>query len=127
MLLMQELDWQNTLGLASTWPQAGGVLPSREPGFDWQGTRPLRLPRQDLIIYEMHIRGFTQSPSSGTSCPGVLTCRAQSFQLPAKMNALISICYVTALAGFKMWVALKKGINVAKLISHTQCSDSKQA
>ena len=25
---------------------------------------------EDLVIYELHVRGFTKSPSSGVSCPG---------------------------------------------------------
>ena len=67
---IQELEWGEVLGLAATWPQAAGVLPSQEPAFDWQGTKPLRLPREDLIIYEMHVRGFTQSPTSASQHPG---------------------------------------------------------
>lgn len=70
MLGMQDLEWGKVLGLATTWPQAAGIVPSQQTMFDWQGTRPLRLPREDLIIYEMHVRGFTQSPTSATSCPG---------------------------------------------------------
>ncbi len=38
--------------------------------FDWEDDRPLGLPIHDLIIYEMHVRGFTQSPSSGVRHPG---------------------------------------------------------
>lgn len=38
--------------------------------FDWQKDRPLHLPMKDLIIYEMHVRGFTQHPSSGVEYPG---------------------------------------------------------
>jgi isoamylase len=38
--------------------------------FDWEGDRPLHLPFEDLIIYEMHVRGFTRSPSSGVRHPG---------------------------------------------------------
>ena len=33
--------------------------------FDWQGDRPLKIPLSETIIYEMHVRGFTQSPTSG--------------------------------------------------------------
>jgi len=33
--------------------------------FDWQDDCPLELPPEDLIIYEMHLRSFTQHPSSG--------------------------------------------------------------
>ena len=32
--------------------------------FDWEGDRPLEIPESDLIIYEMHVRGFTRHPSS---------------------------------------------------------------
>jgi isoamylase len=38
--------------------------------FDWQSDRPLEIPIEDLIIYEMHVRGFTQHPSSGVKHPG---------------------------------------------------------
>ena len=38
--------------------------------FDWQGTSKPNIPLTDLIIYEMHVRGFTQHPSSGVSHPG---------------------------------------------------------
>ena len=38
--------------------------------FDWESDRPLELQTEDLIIYEMHVRGFTQHPSSGVRHPG---------------------------------------------------------
>jgi isoamylase len=38
--------------------------------FDWQSDRPLEIPPEDMIIYEMHVRGFTQHPSSGVKHPG---------------------------------------------------------
>jgi isoamylase len=38
--------------------------------FDWAGDRPLNLPAQDLIIYEMHVRSFTAHPSSQVTHPG---------------------------------------------------------
>lgn len=33
--------------------------------FDWEGDVPLNRPSSRTIIYEMHVRGFTQHPSSG--------------------------------------------------------------
>lgn len=57
------------LGAARTWPQAAAALPPRAE-FDWQGDRPLAIPMQDLVIYEMHVRGFTAHPSSGVAFPG---------------------------------------------------------
>ncbi len=38
--------------------------------FDWEDDRPLEIPTNDLVIYELHVRGFTAHPSSGVSAPG---------------------------------------------------------
>jgi glycogen operon protein len=38
--------------------------------FDWGLDRPLNTPIEDLIIYEVHVRGFTRHPSSGVQFPG---------------------------------------------------------
>jgi glycogen operon protein len=38
--------------------------------FDWEGDCPLETPIEDLVIYEMHVRGFTRHPSSGVKFPG---------------------------------------------------------
>ncbi len=41
--------------------------------FDWEtAVRPL-LPMQDLIIYELHVRGFTMHESSGVKHPGTFS------------------------------------------------------
>lgn len=39
-------------------------------GYDWEGDQPLRTRMEDTVIYEMHVRGFTQSPSSQVRYPG---------------------------------------------------------
>ena len=46
------------------WPQMAGVLPVGAatvelPEFDWEGTRPPRHAREDLVVYEAHVRGLT--------------------------------------------------------------------
>jgi len=41
--------------------------------YDWEGDRPLCRPMEDTIIYEMHVRGFTRSPSSGVGHPGTFS------------------------------------------------------
>ncbi len=38
--------------------------------FDWENDRPLEIPIEDLIIYELHVRGFTRHPSSGVRAGG---------------------------------------------------------
>ncbi len=58
------------LGLARTWPQHACALPSPEDAFDWEGDRPLNTPMEDLVVYEMHVRGFTWDRSSGVTSPG---------------------------------------------------------
>lgn len=52
------------------WPQMAGMIPSSDSEFDWEGDLPLRYPQRDLIIYEMHVRGFTKHDSSKTNFPG---------------------------------------------------------
>ena len=38
--------------------------------FDWGNFHAPLIPTEDLVIYELHVRGFTIHPSSGVSCPG---------------------------------------------------------
>jgi isoamylase len=38
--------------------------------FDWEGDKQLEIPPEDLVIYEMHVRGFTRHPSSEVKYPG---------------------------------------------------------
>jgi len=38
--------------------------------YDWEGDRHLRRDLSETIIYEMHVRGFTQSPTSEVKHPG---------------------------------------------------------
>mgnify|MGYP005847113701 CR=1 FL=1 len=41
-----------------------------DDAFDWQGVRPPDLGIDQLIIYEVHVKGFTAHPSSGVRSPG---------------------------------------------------------
>jgi glycogen operon protein len=38
--------------------------------YDWEGDRPLNRRMRDTIVYEMHVGGFTKSPTSGAQTPG---------------------------------------------------------
>ena len=38
--------------------------------FDWEDMHPPLIPMEDLIIYELHVRGFTRHESSGVAYPG---------------------------------------------------------
>ena len=53
---------------ASRWPRRRSLYVDTD--FDWDGTRPPRIPLEDKVIYELHVRGFTRHPSSGVTHPG---------------------------------------------------------
>jgi isoamylase len=38
--------------------------------YDWEMDRPPQIPIEDLVIYEMHVRGFTRHESSDARHPG---------------------------------------------------------
>lgn len=46
-----------------------GLLANIE-AFDWEGVAPPMHPSKDLVVYEMHVRGFTQDFSSHVKHPG---------------------------------------------------------
>mmetsp|Transcript_9146 Transcript_9146/g.20360 ORF Transcript_9146/g.20360 Transcript_9146/m.20360 type:complete len:984 (+) Transcript_9146:53-3004(+) len=56
----------NVRGKSKYSPKA--VVPDiRINSFDWQGVKPPGYELKDLIIYEMHVRGFTRNPDSQVS------------------------------------------------------------
>ena len=38
--------------------------------FEWEGEKPLELDIKDLIIYELHVRGYTKERTSKVKYPG---------------------------------------------------------
>lgn len=38
--------------------------------YNWGDDKPLEIPEEDLVIYEMHVRGFTKGDLSGVKNPG---------------------------------------------------------
>ncbi|MFS7935062.1 putative isoamylase [Helianthus anomalus] len=51
------------------WSQMAGRIPSVDE-FDWEGDLPLAFAQRDLVIYEMHVRGFTRHESSKAESRG---------------------------------------------------------
>src|SRR5262249_36713508 len=41
-----------------------------DDAFDWHGARSPDLELEQLVIYEVHVKGFTAHPSSGVKRPG---------------------------------------------------------
>ncbi len=48
----------------------GKIIPT---SYDWGDEKPPAIPMSDLIIYEMHLRGFTFHPSSEVAFPGTFS------------------------------------------------------
>jgi len=41
--------------------------------YDWEGDRPLIRPTNEMVIYEMHVGGFTRHPSAAVQHPGTFS------------------------------------------------------
>ncbi len=59
------------IGGQAIWGEKGAyraqILTDR---FDWEEDCPPDIPQNELIIYEMHVRGFTRHPSADVTHPG---------------------------------------------------------
>lgn len=62
--------WGEPPDWSEPFPHRGRIV---HDDFDWQGDRPLEIPFEDLVIYEMHVRSFTRHKSSGTKSPGTFS------------------------------------------------------
>ena len=72
--------YAKSLGGRNTWmkpPNWDDIYPYRSrlafEDFDWENDRPLEIPIEDLVIYEMHVRSFTRHPSSRVKNPGTFS------------------------------------------------------
>lgn len=54
--------------------------------FDWQNDHPPKHHWEDLIFYEMHIRGFTRHPSSKTTHPGTFQAALERLDYIVKLG-----------------------------------------
>jgi glycogen operon protein len=59
--------WGETPNWEDIYPHRARIT---QDDFDWEGDRPLEIPLEDLVIYEMHVRSFTRHPSAGVKQPG---------------------------------------------------------
>ncbi|MCC7370194.1 MAG: glycogen debranching protein GlgX [Chloroflexi bacterium] len=41
--------------------------------YDWEGDTPLNRPMSETIVYEMHVGGFTKSPTASVTNPGTFS------------------------------------------------------
>lgn len=66
--IASEAQWGSPPDQDRIYQPLGKVLTAH--GFDWQDDKFPHIPPQDLIIYEMHVRGFTADKSSAVQAPG---------------------------------------------------------
>lgn len=66
--IASDAKWHEEISQEYTYKPIGKIFPGSS--FDWEGDRPLNIPKNELIIYEMHVRGFTIHPSSQVAHPG---------------------------------------------------------
>ena len=59
--------WGNPVDWDDPYPHRARIM---NEDFDWNGDRAPQIPSEDLVIYEMHVRGFTQHDSAGAHYPG---------------------------------------------------------
>lgn len=58
---------RDTWGKRSVRPSRGGICIA---DFDWREDAPLQIPYADLILYQLHMRGYTKHSSSGVEHKG---------------------------------------------------------
>ena len=61
-------------------PQHGYRARVVHSNFDWGQQRHTSIPMEDLIIYELHVRGYTKDASSGVKHPGA--CDGLKVKIP---------------------------------------------
>lgn len=61
------------------------VIPDCNP-FDWEDIVPPRHSLSSLRLYEMHLRGYTQDPSSNTKYPGKFFALIEKIEYLKKLN-----------------------------------------
>ena len=60
--------WGDTLAHENIYQPRSRVI--CDPPFDWEGTSRPEIPQENLVMYEMHTRGFTIHKSSQAQHPG---------------------------------------------------------
>ena len=74
--------------------------------YDWEGDKPLNRPMKDSVIYEMHVGGFTKSPSSGVANPGTYAGVIEKIpylqELGVTAVELLPVCQFDDKEGFRV-------------------------
>jgi glycogen operon protein len=68
--LVSDATWRRDAALAGDVTPAIRARVAPHDDYDWEGDEPLGQPLAEAVIYEVHVRGFTQHSSSGVAHPG---------------------------------------------------------
>ncbi len=75
--------------------------------FDWGDNPSPHIPMEDLVIYELHVRGFTKSPSSGVRHPGTFSGLMEKIpylkDLGVNAVELMPIFEFDEMQGYRTW------------------------
>ncbi|WP_245597658.1 glycogen debranching protein [Psychromonas aquimarina] len=82
--------------------------------YDWQGDRPVNHPLNESIIYEMHVGGFTRSPSSNVKHPGTYSGLIEKIPYLQKLG----ITAVELLPVFEFDDSHARYVNGRKLVNY---------
>jgi len=69
--------------------------------FDWEGDRLLKRPWSETVIYELHVRGFTQHPSAGVEHRG--TFRGLIEKIPYLLELGVTAVELMPVQEFNEW------------------------
>ena len=69
--------------------------------FDWGSDTPLEIPIEDLVIYEMHVRGFTRHSTSGVKFPGTFAGMRQ--KIPYLKELGVNVVELLPIYEFDEW------------------------
>lgn len=82
--------------------------------FDWENDNPLETPMEDLIIYEIHVRGFTAHQSSGVRHRG--TFAAIRDKIPHLLNLGINCVELMPIYEFDEFEHSRENPETAELL-----------
>ncbi|KAF3981932.1 MAG: glycogen debranching protein GlgX [Methylococcales symbiont of Hymedesmia sp. n. MRB-2018] len=73
--IVSDINWDRQAACSSGDNQATAMrcMVSNEDNYDWENDKPLRITSEKSIIYEMHVGGYTNHPSSKVKNPGTFS------------------------------------------------------
>src|SRR3989339_137078 len=113
--------YAKAIGGRDTWlgdPKWDSPFPFRSKlvfeDFDWEEDKPLEIPTEDLIIYEMHVRSFTRHSSSGVKNKGTFAGTREKIQYFKELG--VNCIELMPIYEFDEWEHSKKHPDTGELL-----------